>query len=227
MLIVDKALERGRGALNEYESKCLVAGYGVPVAAERLCADPDAAAQAAAELGFPVALKACSHELRHKKELGLVILNLGDEAAVRAAFGQLTEKALGMELDGILVQAMASGERELLLGISHAPGFGPCVTLGIGGIFAEVLRDVSIRMAPVAPADAFDMMDTLRGAALLGALRGLAPVDRKALAAAIRGLGACALENPAISEIDINPIIIRSDGSLCAVDALVIMGGAS
>ena len=101
------------------------------------------------------------------------------------------------------------------------------MTLGMGGIFAETLRDVSIRMAPVTEADALDMMDSLRGAGVLGAVRGLAPADRQALARAIRGMGACALENPAISEIDVNPIIVRDDGSLCAVDALILLQGGA
>lgn len=225
MLIVDKALERGRGALNEYEAKRLVAGFGVPVAQEFLAETADQAARAAVDLGFPVALKACSHELHHKKERGLVMLGLDSGDAVRDACGELARRAQDIELDGFLVQAMALGERELLLGVSHAPGFGPCVTLGLGGIFAEVLRDVSIRMAPVSEADAHDMIDCLRGAAVLGAVRGLAPVDRDTLVRAIRGLGACALENPAIAEIDVNPVIVRGDGSLCAVDALVILNG--
>lgn len=223
MLIVDRALERGRDALNEHEAKRLLASYGVPVTRETLARDADSAARAASELGFPVAVKACSHELRHKKERGLVALGLESEAAVREACAGIGRNAQGLVLDGFLVQPMARGERELLLGASHAPGFGPCVTLGMGGIFAEVLRDVSIRMAPVSEADALDMIDCLRGAAVLGAVRGLAPVDRQALARAIRGIGTCVLENPAISEIDANPIIVQSDGGLCAVDALVIL----
>ena len=158
-----------------------------------------------------------------------MILDLADEAAVRCAFSQLTSHAADAALDGVLVQPMVRGARELLLGVTRDPVFGPCVTLGMGGIFAEAMHDVSVRMAPVEPADVFDMMDSLKGAALLGPIRGLAPADRNTLAAAIMGLGRLALDNPEILEIDVNPVIVRADGTLCAVDALVLLckgGGA-
>lgn len=218
------ALRAARGgALNEYDSKRIAQACGVPVTREFLAEDADRAAAAAADLGFPVALKACSPDIRHKQDGGLVILDLADEAAVRIAFSQLTARAAGRALDGVLVQPMVRGARELLLGVTRDPVFGPCVTLGMGGIFAEAIRDVSVRMAPVEPADTYDMMDSLKGAALLGPIRGLAPADREALAACLTGLGRLALDNPDVLEVDVNPVIVRADGTLCAVDALVIL----
>lgn len=227
--IFDRALARGAGALNEHESKRVVAAFGVPVVDEQLVNSADAAVVAAGQLGYPVVMKACAARLAHKTESGLVLVGLSDEGAARAAFDDLTARA-GGPIDGVLVQPLVSGRRELLLGLTRAPGFGPCVTLGIGGVFAEVMRDVAVRVAPVPRADALDMIGQLRGAPALGAVRGMPPADCDAIAAAIQGLARLGLDYPFIKEIDVNPIIINDGGAPVAVDALVILdpnGGAA
>lgn len=227
--IFERSLAGGGGALNERDSKCVVAAFGVPVVDEYLVNDAAGAVVAAGQLGYPVVMKACAARLSHKTESGLVAVGLADAAAVRAAFAELTGKA-GGPIDGILVQPLVRGQRELLLGLTRAPGFGPCVTLGMGGVFAEVMRDAAVRVAPVSRADALDMIDQIRGAPALGAVRGMAPADRDAIADAIQGIARLGLDFPFIKEIDVNPIIIQDDGAPMAVDALVILdpdGGAA
>ena len=228
--IIQNATAAGRASLSEHDSKQVIADFGAPTAPERLTHSAQEALDAAAELGYPVALKACSPDARHKKEMRLVELALADEAAVRVAYQQLEQRAAGISLEGILVQPMVRGERELLLGMTRVTGFGVCVTVGLGGIFAEALKDVAVRVAPLDEADARDMLAQLRGAAVLGALRGLVPADTGALVRALMGLGRLGLEHSEIKEVDVNPIIIGPDGSVAAVDALVILetsGGAA
>ncbi|HBT44060.1 MAG TPA: carboxylate--amine ligase, partial [Rhodospirillaceae bacterium] len=147
----------------------------------------DTAAQAAAEIGFPVALKGNAPDLAHKTEAGLVEIGLADADAVRAAAARLMAK---LPPGGtLLVQEMASGKREFLIGMARDAQYGPCVTFGLGGIFAEALNDTVLRLAPVSERDALAMMDDIRAKALLGPYRGMAAVDRIALAQAIIGVG--------------------------------------
>ena len=219
--IIKDAQARGARSLSEYQSKQVLAAYGVPVTAERLAVDADTAAQAAAEIGFPVALKGNAPDLAHKTEAGLVDIGLADADAVRAAAARLMAKL--PPGGNLLVQEMASGKREFLIGMARDAQYGPCVTFGLGGIFAEALKDTVLRLAPVSERDALEMMNEIRAAALLGPYRGMAAVDRDALARAIIGVGAVALAHPEIAEIDVNPVIITGDRPV-AVDALIVLG---
>src|SRR5881296_2951583 len=164
----------GERTLSEHASKALLAGYGVPVAREALAADAAAAALAAAEIGFPVALKLCGDAIAHKTERNLVRLGLADPVAVRAAAGELL--ALGRPEDGdvaLLVAEMVRGRRELIAGVVRDPHFGPCVMLGIGGVLAEAIGDVVFVAAPFAAAEARRMIGGLRtGRDLLEPFRG-------------------------------------------------------
>lgn len=218
--IIKNARAQGSRTLSEHQSKQVLAAYGVPVTAERLAGDADSAAQAAAEIGFPVALKGNAPDLAHKTEAGLVEIGLADADAVRAAAARLMAK---LPPGGtLLVQEMASGKREFLIGMTRDAQYGPCVTFGLGGIFAEALNDTVLRLAPVSERDALAMMDGIRATALLGPYRGMAAVDRIALAQAIMGVGQAALAHPEIAEIDVNPVIITGDRPV-AVDALVVL----
>lgn len=211
----------GGRTLSEAASKRLVAAYGVPVPEEREVPDPPGAVAAAAELGFPVALKLCGPGIAHKTERGLVRLGLGEGAAVeRAAAGLL---AAAQPTDGpvtLLVAPMATFTRELIAGLLVDPTFGPCVMLGIGGILAEALADVTFRLAPIETVDAEDMIDDLRSRAVLGPFRGEGPVDRAALTGVLCGLGRLAVEHPEVRSVDLNPLAIV-DGRPVALDALV------
>jgi len=207
-------------ALSEYDSKRLLAAHGVPVVEERLCATAEQAVAAARTLGFPVALKGCHWTVQHKTEMGLVRLGLGDAAAVEAAFDALMPRVPAG--GGVLVQPMLRGRRELLAGLVRDPQFGPCVSLGLGGVFAEALEDVTFRVAPFGVAEAKRMCAELRGAKLLGPFRGEPAVDLDALAAVLVALGGIGLARPDIAAIDVNPLIVV-EGRPVAADALVVL----
>jgi acetyl-CoA synthetase (ADP-forming) len=208
--------------LSEAESKRRLAAHGVPVADERVVADADAAAAAAAELGFPVVAKLCGDAIAHKTERGLVRLRLGDEAAVRAAADELLGAATPDDGEvGVLVAPMVTGNRELIAGLHRDPQFGMTVMLGVGGILAEAVKDVTFRMVPLERVDAEDMLDDLATSSLLGAFRGEAAVDREAVVDLLLGLAAFAEAEPDVVSADLNPVIITPEGAPVAVDALV------
>lgn len=206
--------------LDEAAAKDLLAAYDIPVVQERRAADANSAVAAAEHIGYPVVLKGIGADIAHKTELGLVALNLRDAAAVRAAAARLLDALQGR--GGLLVQRMVASRRELLAGLTRDPQFGPVVTFGLGGIFAEALADVSFRVCPLDAHDAHEMLDEIRARALLGAVRGLPAVDRDALVRILLGLARLAQERPDVAAVDINPLVI--DGaSPVAVDALVVL----
>jgi acetate---CoA ligase (ADP-forming) len=214
------ALVAAARALDEYAAKALLKDFGVPCIAEELVETADQAVAAAVRIGYPVALKGCAEALSHKTELGLVALGLASAADVRAAARRLTDAMQGH--GRLLVQAMVHGQREFLVGMTRDPQFGPVVTFGLGGVFAEELADVSLRVAPVTEADAQAMLDEIRAARLLGPVRGLPPVNRSALVRALVGVSRLALARPEIREVDINPLVVAGADPI-AVDALVVL----
>ncbi len=220
--LVDSALASGRQALSEHESKRLLSAYGIPVTREALARDPEEAVSIAKDLGYPVALKACSHTLLHKSEIGAVELGLGDAAAVRRACGRLLNLRDG-SLDGVLVQELVPGNRELALGLLRDPRFGPCVMLGLGGAMAELLRDAVFRIAPIDRAEAAAMTGELRHAGILGPFRGQAPADVEAVCRSLAALSRLGAELDRVAEVDVNPLIITPEGRVVAADALVAL----
>ena len=207
--------------LSEAGSKALLARHGVPVPAEALAETPEEAVAAAERIGFPVVAKLCGAAIAHKTERGLVRLSLPDARAVAAAATELLDAARPEDGDvGLLIGEMVSGARELIAGFVRDDLFGPCVMLGIGGIFAEALGDVAFRLAPLDSIDAGELIDDLANQALLGAVRGEPPVDRVALAGILRGLAALGEGDERIRSIDLNPLIVAR-GVPVAVDALV------
>jgi len=186
----------------------------------------DEALTFANEIGYPVVLKGCSATLTHKTEMNLVILDVQDEEALMQAYGDIEQRG-GLELDGVLVQEMISGQREFVAGLIRDPQFGPCVMFGLGGIFTEALKDVTFRVAPLTKRDALEMLDEIRSTSLLGTFRGKPPVKRETFADVLVNLGRIGLECEEIAEIDINPLIIRDNGQLLAepvaVDALIVL----
>jgi succinyl-CoA synthetase beta subunit len=220
--LIRSALDRGQPALSEYESKKLLSLYGIPVAREKLSRSADEAVSAAADIGFPVVLKACSPELMHKSERGCIELNLRSEGDVRKTYGRIIS-SVDLELEGVLVQEMVSGQRELVVGLTRDPQFGPCVMLGIGGMMTEVFEDIAFRMAPFGKIEAKDMSEELRFKAILGAFRGQKPVDMDMLCRTLIAVGQIGLELDTVSELDINPMIITPEGRVVAADALVVL----
>ncbi len=207
--------------LSEAASKNLLAPYGVPFAQEILATDPDLAADAAASIGFPVVAKLCGDNIAHKTERGLVRLNLQNAEQVATATGQLLSAAREEDsATGVLVAPMLQGNRELIAGVATDPQFGPTILLGVGGILAEAIADVTVRLAPLDIPTALEMIDDLQTQELLGEFRGEPAVDRQALAAVLTALSDAVVSQPHIHSVDLNPLII-SDGRPVAVDALV------
>jgi acyl-CoA synthetase (NDP forming) len=211
--------------LSESASKALLGDVGVPLAAEREVTSPAAAAAAAAELGFPVVAKLCGETIAHKTERGLVRLRLADVTAVEEAAAELLDAATPADGDvTVLVAPMVAGSRELIAGMLRDAQFGPTVMLGVGGILAEAVADVVFRPAPLDEITAGEMIDALATQRLLGPFRGEAAVDRAALTAVLVGLGRLAAERADVVSVDVNPLIVRPDGTPVAVDALVEVG---
>lgn len=220
--IIAAAVSRGQRSLSEYESKQVLQAYGMPITKEMLVNSPESAVAAAREIGYPIVLKACSPDLMHKSEGGLVLLNLADEKALLEACDKLTTRLKNTKAD-FLVQEMVTGKRELVVGMNRDPQFGPCVMLGLGGIMTEILRDTVFRMAPVDAIEAADMADQLRSGKILNAFRGEAPVDRESLYRCLIGAGRIGLDHDTVLEIDINPLVVSANGAITAVDALIIL----
>jgi hypothetical protein len=193
----------------------LLDAWGLPMAPWRLADDGDAAVAAAMALGYPTVLKAVRPALVHKTEAGAVRLGLTDAAAVRSAFESL---AASLGPGPVLVQAQATRGVELMLGTVRDATFGPLVVCGLGGIWAEALNDVALRLAPIAPGVALQALTELRGSPLLDGLRGAPGVDREALAALISTLSIAVARAPWCVELDLNPLI-ASGNRFTIVDA--------
>lgn len=220
MNAIEKALQKGKSALSEFESKRLLAAYEIPVTRETLVKNRQDLLVAVRKIGFPVVLKGSVPEVSHKTEKNLVRVDVRTEREATTAFDELMASIPhGSE---VLVQEMVTGKRELMAGLTRDPQFGPCVMFGLGGILTEILHDVSFRVAPLTRADALAMMEEIRGRKILEAIRGMEPVDRDVLAAILMSLGRIGLEHEEVKEIDINPLIVRN-GTPVAVDSLVVL----
>ncbi|MHB1017115.1 MAG: acetate--CoA ligase family protein [Coriobacteriia bacterium] len=223
--VVAAVVARGLGALDEWQAKALLASYGIIVPEGGLAHDEDEAVAIARALDGPVALKAVGSHIGHKTDRGLVTLNLQGDEAVRSAARSLLALAEGQDTR-LLVERMVRGQREFLIGMKRDPLFGPVVIFGIGGIFAEAHKDIAFGVTPLEEQDIEDMVGAIRASALLGEFRGMPPVDRVALANAIRALERIAAQHPEITEIDVNPLIIEG-ATPVAADALVILDPAA
>ncbi|MBT4365547.1 MAG: acetate--CoA ligase family protein [Desulfobacteraceae bacterium] len=221
MKIIEDALKKGAKTLSEFESKKLLAEYGIRVTNEKTVSSEDDAVKAAEEIGYPVVLKGSGAEISHKTELDLIALNIRDEGDVRKAFNKLTSNT-DTNVEEVLVQQMVKGHRELVVGMTRDMQFGPCVMFGLGGIFTEILEDITFRVGPLTKNDALEMMNEIRGKKILDPFRGKPAVDRDELADLLVAVGQVGIENEEISEIDINPVKVPG-GKPIAVDALVVL----
>ena len=220
MKIIEKALEEGKTTLSEYESKQILAEYQIPVTKEALVDDVKDLAMAAQEIGYPLVLKGCSSDIAHKTEKGLIRVDIRNEAEAKAAFEEIINNMNGEE-KAVLIQEMVKGQRELVIGLTRDAQFGPCVMFGLGGIFTEILKDISFRIAPLEKRDALDMMRDIKGHKILEAVRGMEAADLDILSDILIKVGQIGMENDRIKEIDINPVIISGSNPV-AVDALVV-----
>ncbi|MGP3978079.1 acetate--CoA ligase family protein [Streptomyces sp. 8N114] len=233
-----EALLRPGQQLSEHAGKQLLRAYGIRVPREQLCTSAAGAVRAAAQVGYPVVMKASAPQLAHKSEYGLVRLGLTSASQVRDTYRELTEIAYAeeIELDGVLVCQLVDPGVEMAVGITQDELFGPTVTVGLGGVLIEVLRDVAVRVPPFGEDQARVMLGELRGAALLDGVRGRPPADTDALVEVVLRVQRMALElgrtgvgpgpesvNGGLAGLDINPLVVlpRGQGAV-ALDALAV-----
>jgi acyl-CoA synthetase (NDP forming) len=222
------AAQPSRHTINEHDAKRLLAEFGVPVTREQRVATIEQAAQAARDIGYPVALKALSDDIPHKTELGLVALGLANEDELARAFGQLRGRLDQLKPRSseaaLLVQEFVADGVEVFAGVARDPDFGLSLAFGMGGIAVDATRDFALRMLPLRAGDAEAMIAETRGAAVLGAVRGRPAADVASLAACLEALAHFAHHNAdAIEEIDLNPIKALPEKRGCVVvDALIV-----
>lgn len=227
--IINKARSEGRDSLTEIEAKEVFECYGLPVTPTRLARNEDEAVALAREIGYPVVMKIVSPDILHKSDAGGVRVNIKDDAGVREAFKVIMKNAKEYKatanIHGIAVQEMAPWGTEVILGSVNDPTFGPTMMFGLGGIFVEVLKDVTFRVAPVTSSQALRMLDEIRGAPIIAGVRGEAPRDRNALADVICQYSTMILDlADEVSESDANPVLVYEMGKgLKVVDARIIL----
>ena len=215
--------------LTERESKTAFAAYGIPVVQEMLVTSRDEAAAKAEAMGFPSVLKVESPDLPHKTEAGVIRLNLKSAEEVRQAYDAVMANAAKVSppprINGVLVQPMVPQGVEIMVGARVDPLFGPLIVVGLGGIFVELMKDSAVGLAPVSRTEALAMLGKLKGQALLDGFRGMAPVDREALAEVICRVAQFISDHrDTVAEIDVNPLICAGSRIL-AVDALIVKHG--
>ena len=229
MRIIGQARFDGRDAPTEIEAKQIFAGYGLPVARTMLAKSEEEAVQLAHKVGFPLVMKIVSPDILHKSDAGGVKVNIRDDNGVRDAYRTILNNAKNYKetarIHGIAIQEMAPWGTEVILGSVNDPTFGPTMMFGLGGIFVEVLKDVTFRVAPVTTSQALRMLGEIRGAPILEGVRGEAPRDTAILAETICAYSSMILDlKDEIAESDANPVLVYEEGrGLKVVDARIIL----
>jgi acetyltransferase len=227
--VIRKARADGRDSLTEIEAKQVFAAYGMPVTSTSLATTEEEAVKLAREIGYPVVMKIVSPDILHKSDAGGVKVNLKDDASVRESFNMILKNAkaykANAKIHGVAIQEMAPWGTEVILGSVNDPTFGPSMMFGLGGIFVEVLKDVTFRVAPVADTQALQMLDEIRGAPILAGVRGEEPRDKNALADVICQYSTMILDlKDEIAESDANPVLVYERGNgVKVVDARIIL----
>ncbi len=219
--IIESAVRKGRKTLTEYESKQILAAYDIPITKEILVKDKDQLEKGIAKIGFPQVLKSCSADIAHKTEKGLIHVDIRNATEAKKAYRSILEGMKGFD-GAVLMQEMISGRRELVIGMTRDPQFGPCVMFGLGGIFTEILRDVVFRRAPLTERDTLEMMEEIKGRKILDAVRGMPAADTATLTQMLISIGQIGLDFDDIMEIDLNPVILAGSKPV-VVDALMIL----
>ncbi len=225
--IARKALAGETADVTEYKAKRILAEYGIPVTREELAATKEQALAVAQRIGYPVAIKVQSPDIPHKTEASAVRLNIGSDGELASAYDEVLASARAYAksagIEGVLVQEMVKDGLEAIVGVTNDPLFGPAVMFGLGGVFAEVLKDVSFRLAPVTPSVAREMVEEIAGYPVLAGARGKAPADIDALVNAIARLSALAVDlKDHVAELDVNPLFVFAKGKgVKAADALI------
>lgn len=222
---VERARRQRRSSLSEEEVEAVLSAYGFPLAASRIVSSAAEAIEASRELGFPVVLKALSSTLPHKSDVGGVRVDLRNADEVGSAFADLRSRLRRRAPDlRLQVQKMVPGGREVILGVMQDPQFGPLLLFGLGGVWVEVLRDVSVRIHPITDADAREMVRSIRGLPILEGARGGKPVDLGLVEQALLRLSQLVSDVEAIAELDLNPFIVSEKREDCrVVDARITL----
>lgn len=224
--IVGRAKSEGRTVLTEMESKELLKSLGITTTEMRLAASEEEAVALSAEIGYPCVLKVSSKDITHKSNAGGVKVGLKDGEEVAAAYQAIlascTAKYPDADIEGVTVQNMAKPGVEVIVGMATDPQFGPVMMFGLGGVWVEVLKDVSFKIAPLARQDARNAISSIKAARLLEGFRGSDPVDKGALEDILLRVSDFVAKTPEVAEMDLNPIFAYPDGAV-AVDARVIL----
>ncbi len=229
---IDRARAAGTTVLPEYAARDLLRAYGIRFPKVAHATTREEAERAAESVGYPVVLKVASPDISHKTDVGGVALGIQDAAGLRAAWDRmhvrLAATAPTARIEGFEVEAQIVGGKEVLIGVQRDPSFGPIVVFGMGGIYVEVLRDVTFRLAPLRALSARHMIESVKAYPLLTGVRGERPSDVDALTEAIERISQLAVEVPEVAELDLNPMIVRASGDgVVAVDARIVLAPSS
>lgn len=221
-----QAKKEGRKNLLETEAKTVCTDYGIPVTKFELAKNEDQAVKFAEKIGFPVVLKIVSPDILHKSDVGGVMVNLRDESQVRNAYQQIIKNVkkhkVNAKIVGVLVQEMAPESTEVIVGSIKDPQFGPALMFGLGGIFVEVLKDVTFRIAPITEEEALEMITEVKAYPLLKGYRNTPPADINAIVQILLKTSRLVMEHQEIKELDLNPIMVYEKGAKI-VDARIVL----
>jgi acetyl-CoA synthetase (ADP-forming) len=224
--ILSQASKEGRNSLLETESKTVCTEYGIPVTKFELAKNEDEAVKFAKDIGFPTVLKIVSPDIIHKSDIGGVILGLKTGDDVRRGYNSILQNVRKHDpkarITGILVQEMAPSSTEVIVGAIKDPQFGPAIMFGLGGVFVEVLKDVTFRVAPITEDDACEMITEVKAYPLLMGYRNTPPADIEAITKILLNTSRLVTDYVQIKELDLNPVIVYQKGAK-AVDARIIL----
>jgi len=224
--IISQARREGRKALLETEAKAICTEYAIPVTTFKLAKSEGEAAEFAGQIGFPVVLKIVSPDIIHKSDAGGVMVNLKSVVEVRDAYGKILENAKkhnsAAKIVGVLVQEMVPQSTEVIVGAIKDPQFGQTLMFGLGGIFVELLNDVTFRVAPITREDAHEMVIKVKAYPLLKGYRNTPPADIDAIISVLLNTSKLVMDYPEIKELDLNPIMAYEKGAK-TVDARIIL----
>jgi acetyltransferase len=224
--LFDKARAEGRLGLGDFEARTVMEAYGLRVPKSVLAKTPEEAVEAAEAMGYPVVLKIASPDILHKSDIGAVKVGLSDATQVRDAFDIISYRANKYfptaDIWGCTVQEMVAKGKEVIIGMSKDPQFGPLLLFGLGGIYVEVLKDVTFRVAPISLQEATEMLSEIRSYPLLRGVRGEKPSDLQAATDALLRISQLVTDFPEIVELDVNPLMVHEKGAV-AVDMRIIL----
>ncbi|WP_394139231.1 acetate--CoA ligase family protein [Cytobacillus oceanisediminis] len=226
--IINLSKEECRTVLTEIESKQILQHIGIPVPDFRLATSADEAVELAQFIGFPLAMKIVSPDIVHKSDAKGVMLNIKNESELRSAYEEIIRNAKNYnpnaEITGISIQEMIKGDKEVIVGMNRDVVFGPVLLFGAGGIFVEVLKDVTLKVLPLAERDINNMFTEIQASKILTGYRGSQPADLSSLKEIIQRVAQLSIEFPEISEFELNPVIVYGQGNgAVALDARVIL----